>query len=103
MSVYLIATIQVRAASFTKFAGVMGKIAAIAETAGWKLANAYLMRVGQLNTVIDIWELNDFNHMNVGMQAIAAHPDFPDIQAVLHDAVIQETLSFADKLTYPAA
>ena len=102
MSVYLIANIQVRAASFSKFTAVMSKIVAIAETAGWKLASAYVTRVGQLNTVIDVWELDDFNHMNAGMGAIAAHPDFPAIQAVLQEAIIQETLSFADKLTYPA-
>jgi hypothetical protein len=101
MSVYLIANIQVRPASFAKFTAVMSKIVAIAEAAGWKLASAYVTRVGQLSTVIDVWELDDFNHMNLGMQALATHPDFPSIQAVLQDAVIQETLSFADKLVYP--
>jgi hypothetical protein len=101
MSVYLIANIEVRAAGFSRFVEVMSEVVAIAKTAGWKLESAYATRVGQLNTVIDVWELEDFNHMNRGMQALAQHPRFPAIQAVLHDVIVKETLSLADKLTYP--
>jgi hypothetical protein len=76
-------------------------VAPIVEVAGWKLASAYVTRVGQLNTVIDVWELKDFNHMNRGMQALARHPRFPAIQAVLQEVIAKETLTLADKLTYP--
>ena len=101
MSVFLIATIQVKASGFSAFKAVMARVQAIAEGAGWKLNAAYATRVGKLNTVIDVWELNDFNHMNAGMAALAQHPDFPEIQAVLHETIVEETLSLADKLTYP--
>eukprot|EP01035_Chromulina_nebulosa_P064676 gene64676-88474_t len=29
-----------------------------------------VLRTGQLNTVIDVWELNDHNHMNAGFAAV---------------------------------
>ncbi len=101
MSVFLIANIEVRGSEFTRFTDVMGEVTAAAEAAGWKLNSAYVLRTGQLGTVIDIWELDDFDHMQSGMAAIAAMPRCAQIQAVLQAAIIKETLSFADKLTYP--
>jgi hypothetical protein len=101
VSVYLIASIEVRAAGFSRFVEVMSEVVSIAQAAGWKLASAYVTRVGQLNTVIDVWELEDFNHMDRGMRALAQHPRFPAIQAVLHDVIVRETLTLADRLTYP--
>jgi hypothetical protein len=101
MSVFLIATIEVKASGFAAFANALGEIVPIVEGAGWKLASAYVLRTGKLSTVIDVWELSDFNHMNIGMGAIAQSPKFPEIQAVLQETIISETLSFADKLVYP--
>ncbi len=101
MSVYLIANIEVKASGFARFSEAMGRMLPILEKAGWKLAGAFAVRVGQLNTVIDVWELNDHNHMNIGMGAVAQDPGFPEIQAALGETIIRETLSFADKLTYP--
>lgn len=101
MSVFLIANIKVKASGLAAFKATMARVQAIAEGAGWRLAAAYALRTGKLNTVIDVWELNDFNHMNVGMAALAQHPDFPEIQAVLQETIVEETLSLADKLTYP--
>jgi hypothetical protein len=101
MSVYLIATIEVKGSGFAAFSGAIGEMIPILESVGWRLASAYSLRTGQLGTVIDIWELDDFNHMNVGMAAIAQSPRFPQIQAVLQDTILKETLCLADKLTYP--
>jgi hypothetical protein len=101
MSVYLIATIEVKAGAMDRFKAALGEIIPIVGGAGWKLVNAYALRTGQLGTVIDIWEMPDFNHLNLGMAAIAQSPRIADIQAALQDSIIKETISFADKLVYP--
>ncbi len=101
MSVYLIATIEVRPTHFADFTQALGRIVRIVEANGWKLSSAFMHRTGPLNTVIDVWELPDFNAMDTGMKAIAADPGFAEIRAVLNEAIVKETLSFADKLVYP--
>lgn len=101
MSVHLFATIEVKAEGFARFTKVMGEVVPIVEAAGWKLVNAFSLRTGQLHTVIDLWQLDDFNHLDLGMRALAAHPNFPDIQTVLQETIIKETLCLADKLVYP--
>lgn len=101
MSVFLIATLEVRPGHFPQFVETMAKIAGIVEANGWKLAGAYTHRTGQLNTVIDIWELPDMNAMQTGMGAVAGSPEFAAISAVLAEAVTKETLTFADRLFYP--
>lgn len=101
MSVFLIATLEVRGASFARFSEAMGQLQSIVEGVGWKLASAYVHRTGPLNTVIDVWELDDLNHMNAGFGAIGADPRGAQIQATMQDAVIRETLNFADAIVYP--
>ncbi len=101
MSVYLIATIEVKASLFGPFTEAMGTLQAIVEGAGWKLASAYVLRTGQLNTVIDIWELDDHNHMTAGFAAVGTDPRAAGIATVLGEAVIKETITFADAITFP--
>jgi len=101
MSVFMIAQIEVRSGAMAKFTAAVGEIIPIVEAAGWKLVAAYAFRTGKLGTVIDVWEMADHNQLNAGFAAIAASPRAPEIQAALQDAVIQETLSFADALIYP--
>ena len=101
MSVFLIATIEVKASLFGPFTEAMGTLQAIVESAGWKLSSAYVLRTGQMNTVIDVWELNDHNHMSAGFAAVATDPRAAGIQGVLGEAVLKETLTFADAITFP--
>ena len=101
MSVYLIATIEVKASLFDPFIEAMGALQAIVESAGWKLASAHVLRTGQLNTLINVWELNDLNHMTAGFAAVGTDPRAAGIQGVLGEAVIKETITFADAITFP--
>ncbi len=103
MSVYLIATIELKAGAMPRFMSAIAEMIPILEGVGWKLASAYTLRTGQLGTVIDIWEMADFNAMNVGMGAIAKSPRFPEIQVILQETIAKETLVLADKLEYPSA
>ena len=101
LSVFLIATIEVKASLFGPFTEAMGTLQAVVESAGWKLTSAHVQRTGQLNTVINVWELNDLNHMNAGFAAVGMDPRAAGIQGVLGEAVIKETLTFADAISYP--
>ncbi len=72
----------------------------ILEAAGWRLAGAFVQRTGRLNTVIDLWELEDFNHYDRGIRALTGHVDFAGIAATLAETVRNETIVFADRAPY---
>ena len=101
MSAYLIATIETKPGGMDTLVATIAELIPILETKGWKLAGAYTLRTGQLGTVIDVWEMPDFNGMNTGMAAIAQSAGFPRIQKALQDCIARETLVLADKLEYP--
>ncbi len=101
VSVYLIATIEVDPSGLERFKGAMAQMVRILESTGWRLANAFSVRIGQLGTVIDIWELPDAAHLDIGLGAVARSPLFPEIQAVLRETIRKETLILADSLVYP--
>lgn len=100
MSIYLQATLEIEAAGYERFVDIMGEAVPIIEAAGWKLSSAYMHRTGRLNTVIDLWELEDLNHMDRGLQELMAHTRFPAIKKVLDETVRNETLVFLQKLSY---
>ena len=101
MSVYLIATIETRPGGLEGVKTAIAEMIPILESQGWKLASAYALRTGQLGTIIDVWELPDFNSMNTGMAAVAQSPNFPAIQRLLQESIAKETLVLADALEYP--
>jgi hypothetical protein len=100
MAVYLHATLEVRPGQFTRFCETMDGIASIVEAVGWKLDRALVQRTGRLNTVIDLWQLEDFNHFDRGIQAIAAHERAEELQAGLAETVQAEALVFATQAPY---
>jgi len=100
MSVYLHVTLEVRAAGLGRFMEVMGEAVPLLEGWGWKLSGAFVQRSGKLNTVIDLWEIDDMNHFDEGLKKFVAHPRFAAIKAVLDDTVQSETIVFADKAPY---
>lgn len=100
MAVYFQATIEVRAAGFAKFMETIARVVELAEGAGWELVGAYVQRSGRLQTVIDIWKLEDFNHFDRGMQALRESPQFAEIGAALAETVERETIVFLDAAPY---
>jgi hypothetical protein len=100
MSIYLQATLEIEGAGFARFTEIMGEAVPIVEAAGWKLDAAYMNFTGRLNTVVDIWLLEDYNHFERGMQALMSHPRFPAISKVLGETVRNETLVFMQKFSY---
>ena len=101
MSVYLHVTLEVRSAGLGRFLEAMDKTAVpFLESQGWRLAGAFIQRSGRLGTVIDLWELDSFQHYDTALQKLMADERFPAFKAVLDDTVISETVVFADKASY---
>ena len=65
--------------------------------AGWKLLGCFEQRVGRLNTLVDLWELDDYNHFHLAFAAYRADPDYPAIRQRLDALIEQETLVFMDR------
>ena len=100
MSVYLQATLEIDGAGYSRFVETMREWVPIIEQCGWKLSAAYMHRTGRLNTVIDIWELEDMGHMDRGFQALMSHPRFAEFKKVLDETVRTETLILLQKFSY---
>lgn len=100
MSVFLHVTMDVEAPGMGRFLAVMAEITPILEGQGWRLAGAFIQRTGRLNTVIDLWELRDFNHYDEALKQLTAHSRFPEFARTLAETVRNETLVFADKAPY---
>ena len=100
MSIYLQATLEVEGSGFERFTQIMGKAVPILEAVGWKLDGAYMHCTGRLNTIVDMWLLEDYNQFERGMHALMTHPSFPEIRQVLGETVRNETLVFLQRLAY---
>jgi len=100
MSVHLHVTLEVHAAGMDLFVATMEEAVPILEDTGWKLRGAFTQRTGRLNTVIDLWELDDFNHFDRGIKALVGHPRFQSISKALAESVKSETIVFADRAPY---
>jgi hypothetical protein len=100
VSITLQATLEIEAPGYERFIQIMGRAVPILEAAGWKLDAAYMNCTGRLNTVVDMWLLEDYNHFGLGMQALMTHPDFPEIRQVLGETVRNETLVFLQRFSY---
>ena len=98
--VFLHVTLQVRAEGLTKFFETMELALSIVEPVGWKLRGAFVQRTGRLNTVIDLWELEDFTHFDRGIRALGSHPKSRKLRAALAETVESETIVFADRAPY---
>jgi hypothetical protein len=100
MSTFIHVTLEVKANGVAKFVEAMGEATPLLEGWGWKLHGAFIQRTGKLNTVIDVWELEDFVAFDAVLKKFVAHPRFAAIKAVLDETVNSETIVFADKAPY---
>ena len=101
MSVYIHVTLEIHAAGLGRFLDAMEKTAVpFLEGQGWKPSGAFVQRSGRLGNVIDLWELEDFQHYDRALQALMADPSFPAFKTVLEETVISETVVFADRAAY---
>lgn len=101
MSVFLHVTLEIHAAGLPRFLEAMEKTAVpFLERQGWRLAGAFVQRSGRLGNVIDLWELEDFQHYDRALKAFFGEPGFADFKKVLEETVISETVVFCDPASY---
>jgi hypothetical protein len=100
MSYYLLATLKVKYGQQPKFYEVMGHLKAVLEKAGWKLVGAYQSAIGRLNTVIDLWEINDPNAVPFTLAVASRDAEFVRWAAHLPELVEEEVLQIMTKVPY---
>jgi len=101
VSVYLHVTLEIHAAGLSRFLTAMEETAVpFLERQGWRLAGAFVQRSGRLGNVIDLWELDDFQHYDRALKAFAGQPAFSGFKRVLEETVISETVVFCDAASY---
>lgn len=64
---------------------------------GWKMLGCFVQRTGQLNTIIDLWELEDYNHYERGMTAVREDAGYPEIRKAIDTHVEKERLVFMNR------
>ena len=94
-------TLEVEANGFGRFVALMGEMVPILEREGWKLEGAFMHTSGRLNTVVDLWRLEDYNHYGRGLAVLMAHPEVPRFAQTWGEVVRNETVGFLQALEYP--
>jgi len=63
---------------------------------GWQMCGCFLQRTGRLNTIVDLWKLEDYGHFERAYAIFREDPDYPEIRLLLDQYVESETLVFMD-------
>ena len=101
MTLHMKSTLEVEANGFAHFVALMSEMVPILEREGWKLEGAFMHTTGRLNTVVDLWQLEDYNHYGSGLAVLMGHPEFPRFAQTLGEVVRNETVVFLQALEYP--
>lgn len=97
MPVYMQATIRAVPGKLPKLQETLLKMFPILEANGWKLHGCFVHATGLNNTITDLWEMDDMEHMKRARAAMARHADFPEIRKALDECVRDEELIFMDR------
>lgn len=97
---YLHVTMKIQPGQMARFTAVMAEMVPVLEERGWKLLGAWSNVIGRLDTVVDLWELEDANAVRSTLVAAAGHPDFPRWYQELSEVVAEETLQLMMPLPY---
>jgi NIPSNAP len=100
MSHYLLATLKVKYGQQRKFYEIMSHLKPALEEKGWKLIGAYQSAIGPLNTVVDLWEVNDPNSVTETLATVGKNPEFAKWAALLPEVVEEEVLQLMNKVPY---
>ncbi|NLR73204.1 hypothetical protein HGI47_20240 [Novosphingobium sp. ERN07] len=73
------------------------RIFPIMENSGtWRMVGCFVQRSGRLNTIIDLWEMDDYPDFATTYDRFREHPDYAEIRVLLDRYVETETLVFMD-------
>ncbi len=99
-SAVLHVTLKIRPGEMGRFHAVMAEIVPALEERGWRLLGAWSSLIGPLNTVVDLWEVEDANAVGAGLTALAGHPDFGRWYETLGEVVLDENLQLMQPVPY---
>jgi NIPSNAP protein len=97
---YLLATLKVKYGQQQRFYEVMSHLKPVLEKEGWKLIGAYQTAIGPLNTVIDLWEVENPNAVTGTLSAASKNPEFAKWAAELPNLLEEEALQLMTKVPY---
>lgn len=98
--VYLHVTLKIRQSEVGAFFDCMAEAVPILEAAGWTFIGAWIDRVGRLNTVTDLWQLEDANQYYTALETFTRHPRYPHLKAVMDRAIEEEIVHMMSKVPY---
>lgn len=89
MSVYLKATIRLHPGKLAQFKATLEQVVPIMESNGWKLLGSWHHSTGPINSVTDIWELEDANVFTTARAALKGEVN-PKLRRALDECVRDE-------------
>ena len=97
---YMLATLQIRYGKVEEFTGIMEHIVPALEKRGWRLHGAWMISIGRLNKVYDLWEMPDASHVRSVLEVVNRDPAFREWADKLPDCVESEGIEMIEKLPY---
>ncbi|MDZ4828357.1 MAG: NIPSNAP family protein [Actinomycetota bacterium] len=99
-STVLHVTLKIRPGQMGRFNAVMAEVVPAMEERGWRLLGAWSNLIGRLDTVIDLWALEDANAVGSTLTALAGHPESGRWYKALGEVVMEETLQLMLPVPY---
>lgn len=99
-SIYVHARLKLRIGTYDEFCEAIKHQVPILEAHGWKLIGAWTTVVGQVCTVVDLWELPDANAFFDALAEWRKSEHFSDFRTVTSKAIIEEDISMMKKTPY---
>jgi hypothetical protein len=93
-------TLKIRPGQMRRFNAVMAEIVPAMEEQGWRLLGAWSSLIGRLDTVVDLWAVEDANAVGSTLTAVAGHPEFGRWYETLGEVVLEETLQLMTPVPY---
>ena len=98
--VYLQASIKLRPGKQADFVSMLNKLAPVLAKRGMRLLGSYGNLVGRLNTVIDLWEIENPNSVPATLAEASKDAEFKEWAAHLPELLEEEVLQIMTKVPY---
>lgn len=98
--IYIHARLKLRIGGYDEFCEAIKAQVPVLEKHGWKLVGAWTSVVGQICTVIDLWELPDANTFFDALALWRGSPELARFREVTTKVVIEEEIQMMRKVPY---
>jgi len=99
MPVYLHASLRIAPGKLQAMLDLLrDDLIPIMEAQGWRILGCFTNISGARNTILDLWELNNLDHFKQGYKGFMEHARFAAIKGRIDEFVVEETLTFLDRI-----